>query len=390
MTQYLFLTGVTGQVGQYLLRELLQAGRSLAVLIRPKGDLSAADRLNELVQRWAPDSAAPMPVPLEGDITLTGLGLSNRDRSWIGEHCRDVMHNAASLTFYGGDRDKDPWLSNFTGTSNVLDLCHELHLRDLHYVSTAYVCGTRTGQVYEDDLDCAQDFRNDYEECKFEAEELVRSADIIDNLTVYRPAMIIGDSKTGYTATYHGLYPYLQFADLMMRFLPRDEDGQVHLPIRLNLSGDEGRNLVPIDWVARVMAHVYLHPDHHGKTYHLTPLEPVTARIIERAMSTKFSYYGPTFEGHDVFTRSQMTDLEQQFYEYVSTYQPYWNEEPVFDSTNTRKAAPHLPYPTMDEAYLHRLIDYAVEDRWGKGPAKNKVEREAGASERITPCARQV
>src|SRR5262245_59149834 len=106
MSQYLFLTGITGQVGQYLLREFLNSGRPLAVLIRPKGELSAADRLNELVQRWAPEFSAPPPVPLEGDITLSGLGLCQRDRKWVGDHCRDVMHNAASLAFYGGDRDK--------------------------------------------------------------------------------------------------------------------------------------------------------------------------------------------------------------------------------------------------------------------------------------------
>jgi hypothetical protein len=64
--------------------------------------------------------------------------------------------------------------------------------------------------------------------------------------------------------------------------------------------------------------------------------------------------------------------LETQFYEYVATYQPYWNQEPVFDCANTRLAAAHLPCPTIDVSVLRRLIDYAVADRWGKGPVKKR------------------
>ncbi len=330
------------------------------------------DRLEHILTRWEGILGRPLarPVCLDGDITNPGLGLNASGRRWVARHCNAMLHNAASLTFIGADRNKEPWLSNLTGTTNVLEFCQDVGLRQMHYVSTAYVCGKRSGVISEADLDYSQEFRNDYEHCKCEAEKRVRAADCIDTLTVYRPAMIVGDSRTGYTATYHGLYPYFQFAWIVGQYAPVGPDGRWHAPLRLNLTGDERRNLVPIDWVSDVVAHLLLHPNHHGRTYHLTPTAPVTARQIEEAMCTRLGYYGTSFAGPEALNQGSLNDFEKQFYEYVSTYQPYWNEEPVFDCTNTLAAAPHLPSPVIDVPFLHRLMDYAIDDRWGKGAVK--------------------
>jgi thioester reductase-like protein len=99
-------------------------------------------------------------------------------------------------------------LSNLTGTRNLLQLCRETGVRQFDHVSTAYVCGKRPGPVFERELDCGQTFRNDYERSKCEAEKLVRAAAHLDRVTVYRPAIIVGDSRTGYTTAYHGPYAY--------------------------------------------------------------------------------------------------------------------------------------------------------------------------------------
>src|SRR5262249_37673737 len=155
------------------------------------------------------------------------------------------------------------------------DFCREVGLRDLHHVSTAYVCGLRAGPIREDeDLDGGQGFRNDYEQSKFEAERLVRAAPFLDRLTVYRPALIVGASRTGYPSSYPGLYPYLQFAWVLLRYMQPGPDGRYFVPVRLNLTGEEPRNLVPVDWVSAVIAHLVQRPEHHGRTYHLTPPVP--------------------------------------------------------------------------------------------------------------------
>jgi len=368
------LTGATGLVGQYLLRDLLSRGVPVAILVRPREDESVAERVNALLAQCEAQLGRPLPRPecLEGDITAAGLGLDGAARKWLRDRRPRVLHSAASLTFFGKDRARDPWLSNLTGTANVLELCRETGLRRLHYISTAYVCGRRRGVIGEAELDCGQEFRNDYEHCKFEAERLVRSADFLDCLTVYRPAVVIGDAVTGYTSTYHGLYSYLYFAWMLSQYADREPDGRWHAPVRLNLTGDECRNLVPVDWVSAVTVHLFTHPETHGRTYHLTPVEPVTARVIEEATANRLRYYGPQFVGPEGLEGQPRNDLEKTFYEYVARYEPYWSEEPVFDSTNTRTAAPHLPCPRIDAEVLGRLIDFAVADQWGKRPRKSR------------------
>jgi thioester reductase-like protein len=369
MKQHLLLTGATGLLGQYLLRDLLFRGTPVAVLTRPGRSGSAAQRIEQVVAYWEEQFARRLPRPfcLEGDITVPGLGLSDTAHRWIVGHCSRMLHNAASLTFTGQDRQRDPWLSNVCGTAHVLDLCRATGIQEIHYVSTAYVCGQRGGTVSEEELDRGQDFRNDYESSKCEAEKRVRAASFLGSVTVYRPAVIVGDSATGYTSTYHGLYSYLYFAWLLRQYGSPEEDGRLHLPVRLTLTGEERRNLVCVDWVSAVISHVVHMPEHHGRTYHLTPLQPVTARQIEDVMSGEFKYYGPTFGGPDALAGGELNDLEKAFYDYVARYQPYWFAEPTFDCSNTRVAAPHLPCPTTDGPLLRRLIGYAIRDRWGKG-----------------------
>jgi thioester reductase-like protein len=376
MSQYLLLTGATGLVGQYLLRDLLQEETPVAVLIRSQGAESAHDRLERVMSHWETElyQKLPRPVCLEGDITLPDLGLSSESRHWAAKHCGSVLHNAASLTFFGKERDRDPWLSNLTGTANILEFCRQTGVRHLHYMSTAYVCGTRPGTIFESELEHDCGFRNDYENCKFEAETLVRSATFLDSLTVYRPATIVGDSRTGYTTTYHGLYSYLQVAWILRQYGKVQENGRHHIPVRLNVTGDETRNLIPVDWVSAVAAYLVLNPKHHGRTYHLTPLQAVTAREIEEAMSSHYGYYGPTFVGPDGLAKGDLNETERMFYDYVDRYAPYWAKEPIFDCSNTRSAAAHLPCPPIDAPCLHRLMDFAIQDRWGKSRT-NSTER---------------
>src|SRR5438874_2447951 len=178
MSSYLLLTGSTGLVGQYLLRDLLLEGIPVAVLIRSQGPESAGERLEQVMSHWERTlfRKLPRPVCLEGDISLPGLGLSAEAQRWAAQHCSSLVHNAASLTFFGKDRRSDPWLSNLTGTENVLRFCQQSDVRHLHYMSTAYVCGKRPGTIFESELEHAAGFRNDYEHCKFEAEKLVRAA----------------------------------------------------------------------------------------------------------------------------------------------------------------------------------------------------------------------
>ena len=163
MSRYLLLTGAAGLVGQYLLGDLLGKSIPTAVLMRARNGTAPEARVEKILARIETHLGRqlPRPVCLSGDISLPRLGLSGEACRWASEHCDRVLHNAACVTFHGADRQGDPWLSNVTGTANVLEFCRLAEIREFHYMSTAYVCGQRRGPILEDQREDPRQFRND-------------------------------------------------------------------------------------------------------------------------------------------------------------------------------------------------------------------------------------
>ena len=128
----LFVTGATGLLGSYLVRDLALDGRPLAVLARSGRRQSAVDRVETIYRGWEEALGRPLPRPrvLEGDVSLPLCGLDEAAVRWLARNCDEVLHNAASLTFRGPDRDGDPWRTNVGGTAGVLELARAtgLHL----------------------------------------------------------------------------------------------------------------------------------------------------------------------------------------------------------------------------------------------------------------------
>ncbi len=357
---YLFLTGGTGLLGSYLIRDLLQAGVKLAVLVRGTRFESAVHRVENLVARWEKTRghALPRPVVLEGELCRPGLGLSEGDAKWAAENCRTILHNAASLTFHADSPEGEPWRSNLHGTQYLLEFARQAKIREFHHVSTAYVCGLRQDVVREEDLDVGQKHGNDYEVSKFQAEQLVRGADFLDSVTVYRPAIILGDSQTGYSTTFHGFYVPLKLVSTLLSraAMPgASREGMTEvikmvserLREILQLEGHESKNLVPVDWCARVISEIYQNPAFHQQTYHLTPAEKTSVRMIQDVMEEVFlekmdfdSDLTPESIDWDLFRKS--------FLDGMTVYRAYWKDDPTFDRRNLEEALPHLPCPQMD------------------------------------------
>lgn len=359
---YHLITGATGLLGRYLIRDLSMAGVPLAVLVRPTRRMTADQRIDMIMGFWDDQLGRelPRPVVLEGNINEENLGLSEEDLKWATENVDRMIHSAASLSFYSTSHESEPWRSNVGGVKNVLEFCKTADIKKFDHVSTAYVCGLRTGRIMESDVDVGQESGNDYERSKLEAEMLVRGSDQFESLTVFRPAIIIGDSKTGFTNTFHGFYAALQLGHTLMQMQSRDETGLLYASSRFTLNGDESKNLIPVDWVSAVMSYIITHPKHHGKTYHLTPLHPVQSRLVHDVLQTACKFYGSRFAGAGV----ELTDPnegERLFYDHIRVYNSYWRDDPVFDSSNTQAAAPHLPCPHVDRDLLLHLSQVAID-----------------------------
>lgn len=367
---HVLLTGATGFLGRYLLRDLLTAGRRVAVLARPSRSRTAAERVAALVE-WCQQSAGrrlSRPTILTGELSLPHLGLEAAEERWVGKNCRQIIH-AAARTALRGSSDGEPARSNVEGTQRLLDLCARLGVEEFHHLSTAFVCGDRAGPIGEEELDCGQGFHNDYERSKCEAERRVRQTPGI-RATIYRPSVIVGDSGTGHTSVYQGFYRFLELAD---RLAEPAASGRRLLPVRLPYRGDEPRDLVPVDWVSRAVVTILDRPAHHGQTFHLVAPVPVRAKEIKRVAEDLLGIDGVAWAGPGPL--SEPTALEELFRDGLQEYWPYFQGDPAFDCRNTRTALPDLPAPQVDAAMLSRLIRFAAADRWGRAERRERRGR---------------
>src|SRR5688572_13945909 len=193
------------------------------------------DAANEAAEAISPKLITVMA----GDISARGLGLAAPDRDRLLEEMTQAYHLAAiydlAVPVEVAQR------VNVDGTGNVLELCAAAkRFQRLDYVSTAYVAGMRTGVIYEHELSLGQTHKNHYEATKFQAEVWVRQqANRIPTAT-YRPAIVVGDSRTGETQKFDGPY-------YILRTISRAVNS--HLPIMQFGGSGANFNAVPVDFI---------------------------------------------------------------------------------------------------------------------------------------------
>lgn len=268
MSQVL-LTGFPGFLGSELVRRVLaRKGRpSVLCLVQPKFAALARKRVAEIeaefASRGTPVAGRLRLVP--GDITQPDLGLE--EPAEVAKSVREIFHLAA---VYDLSVKRETALKiNVLGTRHVLAFAQRCKkLTRLQYVSTCYVSGRYVGIFREEDLVRGQEFNNFYEETKYLAEVEVREA-MADGLpvTIYRPAVVTGDSRTGETQKYDGPY-------YVIRWLLKQPTVAV-LPV----PGDPKRtriNLVPRDFVIDAIAALSQAKASAGKCYQLADPDPPT------------------------------------------------------------------------------------------------------------------
>ncbi|TFE00350.1 SDR family oxidoreductase [Jeotgalibacillus salarius] len=270
-----FVTGFPGFISEKLLRKWLNEDdeKNIYLLVLPSFQQKAAARIEQI--RNEVSTASSIHI-VQGDITKKDLGLS----ATVSIHLRDKIHYVWHLAAaYDLAIDKPTaYRVNVTGTYNVNEWVKSLaQLKRYIYFSTAYVAGRRTGVVNEQDLIRPDQFRNAYEETKFEAEVLVENMKSDFPVTIMRPGIVKGDTKTGETSKFDGPYYLLNIFDKTKR-IPR-------IPYISRSSAT--LNVVPVEYVVEASSWLGRSEKSAGKTYHLTDPNPYPAREIYRFLMQK-------------------------------------------------------------------------------------------------------
>ncbi|OPY33137.1 MAG: long-chain-fatty-acid--CoA ligase [Methanomassiliicoccales archaeon PtaU1.Bin124] len=252
------LTGGTGFLGTLIARRLMDEDVEVIVLVRSRSREEAANRLRRAWWDWPElaDQVEKRVVPIPGDICLDGLGLKPEDQSLIIKRSDIIINAAADLDL---NKDVDALRkTNVHGVENLIGLAREIHedhgLFRFSHISTAYVCGQTKGTISEDAI--GSDFSSNYERSKAEGETVVRKSGL--PFSMFRPAMIVGDSKTGWIRTFNTLYyPLRLYLTGRLRTMPIEPDAKV--------------NLVPGDVAADAMVRITIDHRGEGRTAHLIP-----------------------------------------------------------------------------------------------------------------------
>jgi thioester reductase-like protein len=266
------ITGFPGFIGRRLVARLLQDPEASAVAV-------VEERMMDAASAAAGSIDADRIELLSGDISAPGLGLTDSDLDRLRSETRAVFHLAAIY-----DLAVPLTLAqrvNVDGTGNVLDFCVSCEsLHRLAYVSTAYVAGMRRGVVYEHELVMGQDFKNHYESTKFQAEVWVREYMNRVPTTILRPAIVVGDSRTGETQKFDGPY-------YMLRTIAEADRSGYAIP-QFGRS-DAPFNVVPVDFVVEAIAAAAFDPACAGETLHLVDPEPLSARELAEILSQEYA-----------------------------------------------------------------------------------------------------
>ena len=381
------LTGATGTVGSALAPCLKARGNKVICLVRPDHNLDPAERMRRIFG-GAPVADAIWP----GDITLPLAGVSDSERNGWRGRIDKIVHCASSISF-DESRDAATATINVVGTGTMLNLAEDLRVPEIHYVNTAYIAGD-ADYFGENDFDVGQRPRNTYERTKFDAERLIRRWR--GRKSIYRLAIVVGDSATGFTPKFTGYYRPFAFFYQLRQFLQRklgsavmrkyQDDGVVFnggenliLPIRINCSPVSTLNLVPRDWVAETMAKLVGIPA-SGTTFHLAHPGPRRIREITDIslilLGIKGYSYGPyngNGNGHE--QGSALKRLQEGFDRSAEAYLPYIIHEAEFGCGNMERVlgADFVAPPDVDEKFFAVLLDYAKSVGFGK-PEQSQLQ----------------
>ncbi|RUL83101.1 SDR family oxidoreductase [Tautonia sociabilis] len=355
----LFITGATGALGRRLVRELVETtDRSLILLVRGRGGVSAADRVGKLLGPVVAGQIGSRVELLDGDVTRPGFGLSDADRALLRRRAVEFFHVAALTELNGGRQESEQ--INVGGTTEALrlawDLLQEGSLERLFYFSTAYVAGSlRRYDAVEDALNPDPGHANNYEATKYEAERRVRGA-MVEGLpvTIFRPSIVVGDSVSGEVTEFNVVYPFFKlYAHGIINLLPaRPEDTF---------------NVVPIDFVTAAVRAIAARPDSVGKTYHLVTDRPPTIGTLLTVKEVEFPRMAPiTLVDPEEFERVDHDPLVAKIRHFIEPYLGYLRCKLTFDTANTRAAleGSGIPLPETDYRFLTRILQYAVDKNY--------------------------
>ncbi|MFN3862244.1 MAG: SDR family oxidoreductase [Roseateles sp.] len=248
-----FVTGATGFIGKRLVKKLLsRRGSTVYFLMREE----SAAKLPDLLAYWGVSKTRAIPV--YGDLTAKKLGVAaDVIKSLKGQI--DHLYHLAAVYDLSADEEAQV-AANIGGTRSMVEFAQAIDAGHVHHVSSIAAAGLYEGVFREDMFEEAENLDHPYFMTKHESEKVVRK-ECKRPWTVYRPAMVVGDSQTGEMDKVDGPYYFFKLIQRLRQILP---------PWMPSVGLEGGRiNIVPVDFVVNALDHISHKVDKSQGCYHL-------------------------------------------------------------------------------------------------------------------------
>jgi thioester reductase-like protein len=348
----IFLTGGTGYIGAHLAANLLdQHGASLNLLVRARDQEDAGLRLWQALQlhfefpRFYEYLQTKVRV-FCGDLTEPQFGLSRDDYDRLIHTTDSVVHCAASLN---RKSEKSCLNVNLRGTLEVLLLAQKSNyyhgLRRFSQVSTVAVAGKRQDEMVVEDraIEWERSDYDPYARTKKFCEHMIRQLLPEVPLTIFRPSIVLGDSRYPETTQFDMVKAFVFLAGLpVLPFRSRDKI-----------------DIVNVDFVAEAIATLHQKDNPQYDTYHLSSgKDSQTFRQLTASLAAAQNKRGPIFvpfleklftAGVDLLAKRR-TDLGYGA-SLMKVFMPYlvWNT--VFDNRRVTSELGRKPVPFSQYSY---------------------------------------
>ncbi|MBS1257447.1 MAG: Linear gramicidin synthase subunit D [Candidatus Scalindua arabica] len=403
------VTGSTGFLGSAIARRLLVSGYRLRLLIRKRGNHALATSfgsegtIKEIILGSQFDEYLPGQSSVtdgqtgaveslydlfsnnveifEGDITSGGLGLAEKEYKRLCYEVDEVFHCAAATHFENQHADELVTV-NVKGTENMLQFANSGKQKRFHYVSTSYVAGKQNDIVYESELvDEEPLFNNEYERSKFIAEQVVIKYAKRNEIpyTIYRPSIIVGDSKTGATCKFDNLYTFMKVLfNIRNGFVNNESENLNDITVRVPGDPDALINLVPVDYVADAIVAILKAKESINKIFHIANPDPPKLSELRDLVMPVLGIEGINVKIDGQMEHRRLSSIERLFLRHTKTYYSYLFSRLRFDCRNTQSVLEitGIVCPAITRSLVRVLVDFAISCNWGDGKqtASQKAE----------------
>ena len=265
MSTNYFVTGASGFIGKRLVKKILEREGTVVYFLSRASGAKGDKQRAALLEYWGQDAGAahPRAIAVMGDLTQPELGIAAADKKKLTGKVRHFFHLAAIYDLKASAEEQQA--VNNEGTRNAVNFGNAIKAGCFHHVSSIAAAGLYEGVWREDMFDEAENLEHPYFSTKHESEGIVRK-EATTPWRVYRPGMVVGDSKTGEMDKIDGPYYFFKLIQKLRKLLP---------PWMPTIGIEGGRiNIVPVDYVVDAMDHIAHLEKGDGKAFHLTDPNP--------------------------------------------------------------------------------------------------------------------